>query len=505
MQNQTKPRSTKPHILLGAFIVTILLVALSDVLLFDAEPGINLFLSVVAIALGILVIACRRERYRQGAAGLMTATVLSLPLVEAPSLLACGFAALGLSLSALIAVRLLPDELERVPVTVLRFLVPTPATLIRDAAALRPAIHDQVGRKAAVWLMAWVVPLSLGAVFAFLFASANPVIEGLLSKLRLETVLDLLDPIRMLFWLVLAMAIWSLLRPKVLGRRPRRESVHLLPETNSIWLGQAAVFRSLVVFNGLFALQTGLDLTYLWGGMALPDGMSHAEYAHRGAYPLIATALLAGAFVLAAMRENGPGHHHKVIRALVYLFLAQNVLLCLSAMLRLNLYVEVYSMTDLRLAAGIWMGLVATGLVLVTLRILLRKRNSWLIATNLVALMMVLYASAMLDLSGYIARFNVEHSWELTKTNLPTDLSYLQTLGPSAIPALDRLIPRLIPGGSRWAEAVTIRAALVRGVVDEPGDWRSWFWRMQRLQDYLVMHELASAPPNRQNGSAFVR
>ena len=47
--------------------------------------------------------------------------------------------------------------------------------------------------------------------------------------------------------------------------------------------------RSLILFNALFALQTVLDLTYLWGGASLPDGMSHAEYAHRGAYPLIAT------------------------------------------------------------------------------------------------------------------------------------------------------------------------------------------------------------------------
>ena len=51
-------------------------------------------------------------------------------------------------------------------------------------------------------------------------------------------------------------------------------------------------------------MQTGLDLAYLWGGLALPDGMSHAEYAHRGAYPLVVTALLAAGFVLIAMRPE---------------------------------------------------------------------------------------------------------------------------------------------------------------------------------------------------------
>jgi len=38
----------------------------------------------------------------------------------------------------------------------------------------------------------------------------------------------------------------------------------------------------------LFAIQTVLDIQYLWRGAALPDGMSYATYAHRGAYPLIA-------------------------------------------------------------------------------------------------------------------------------------------------------------------------------------------------------------------------
>lgn len=237
----------------------------------------------------------------------------------------------------------------------------------------------------------------------------------------------------------------------------------------------------------------------------MPDGVSHAEYAHRGAYPLIVTALLAGAFVLAAMRERSPVREKRVIRALVYLFIAQNILLCLSAMLRLELYVEVYSLTELRLAAGIWMGLVAIGLVLILLRIWLGRSNAWLVASNLVALTIVLYASAMLDLGFCIARFNVKHSRELTGQDLSIDLDYLSLLGPSAIPALDRLIPRLVPGTSLWASVRTVRSDLARELRDHSGDWRGWSWRAQRLKDYLVMHAVASAPPKRQNGMVVVR
>ncbi|NIP84168.1 MAG: DUF4173 domain-containing protein, partial [Planctomycetales bacterium] len=43
-----------------------------------------------------------------------------------------------------------------------------------------------------------------------------------------------------------------------------------------------SVRNALILFNGLFAVQTGLDATYLWSGAALPEGMTYAEYAHRG-------------------------------------------------------------------------------------------------------------------------------------------------------------------------------------------------------------------------------
>ena len=61
--------------------------------------------------------------------------------------------------------------------------------------------------------------------------------------------------------------------------------------------GEKAVFRALLSFNGLFAVQNGMDAAFLWGRAGLPEGLTYAAYAHRGAYALIVTALLAAAFV----------------------------------------------------------------------------------------------------------------------------------------------------------------------------------------------------------------
>lgn len=185
-------------------------------------------------------------------------------------------------------------------------------------------------------------------------------------------------------------------------------------------LDYTALFRCLAIFNLLLAMQTALDLRYLWGGADLPAGMSHADYAHRGAYPLVATALLVAAFVLIAMRRGGPGDRSRLIRILVITWIAQNVLLCLSSILGLDLYVETYSLTCLRLAAGIWMGLVATGLIFIPLRITLQPTNRWLISMSLAALATVLYIGAFFDSAGFIARFNVRNSLEIARQGAAT-------------------------------------------------------------------------------------
>jgi len=289
--------------------------------------------------------------------------------------------------------------------------------------------------------------------------------------------------------MITAVVVWAMLRPRLKRRakRPPAGRPFMIVPTRNAPFGHASLLRSLILFNAIFAVQTLLDLVYLWGGADLPEHMSHAEYAHRGAYPLIATALLAAAFVLVAMRRGGPGDHSALIRGLVQAWIGQNVLLCLSSMLRLGLYVEVYSLTELRVAAGLWMGIVAIGLVLILLRILLNRSNEWLVAANLASLLLVLYISSFVDFSAFIARFNVAHSQEISQEGLPLDLSYLSSLGPSVIPALDLYLQKL-PSHliDQRSKAVTARFYLVRHFEMQPRDWRSWTFRSARLETYLL-------------------
>ena len=281
------------------------------------------------------------------------------------------------------------------------------------------------------WLVAWIVPVTVFAIFLTLFSSANPLIEHRLMQIDLRALFALIDSWRLAFWLLVACLIWPLIHRRIKSR-PVREAVPALTTTAAAsgldyLLGPLAITRSLVLFNALFALQSALDLTYLWGGAALPDGMSYASYAHRGAYPLIATALLAAGFVLVAMRPGGPAESSRLIRPLVLVWIAQNILLVISSIFRLDLYIAVYSLTYLRFAAFIWMGLVAAGLALILVQILMRKPNAWLLTANAATLALVLYGCCFINMPWLVATYNVEHCREVSGTGPNLDLHYLRS------------------------------------------------------------------------------
>jgi hypothetical protein len=195
------------------------------------------------------------------------------------------------------------------------------------------------------------------------------------------------------------------------------------------------------------------------------------------------------------MRSNGPGDQSPLIRGLVYAWIGQNILLCISSILRLDLYVETYALTELRLVAGIWMILVAIGLGLILLRILLDRSNDWLVAMNLTTLAATLYLCSFVDFSAIIARFNVEHSRELTREGVDLDMLYLSQLGPTAIPALDLYIRSLANRlGFDTTNAARTRNNLAFDFEQRSHDWRSWYFRGARLDAYLQTHPPITMP-----------
>jgi hypothetical protein len=335
-------------------------------------------------------------------------------------------------------------------------------------------------------LTAWVVPLALGAIFISLFASANPIIDDWFAAVDWKAFLQNISFPRILFWLLVIAAVWPLvfLRNRKLKAAAAAKAKAATPSPDfSVLFGKTAILRSLTLFNVLFAVQTALDIAYLWGGLELPHGMNYASYAHRGAYPLIATALLAAVFVLIATRPGSEVERSPLIRKLVYLWTAQNVLLVISSLMRLSLYVAVYSLTYWRVAALIWMVLVAIGLVLIVARLVLNRSSLWLVGTNVASLTLTLYLCCFVNFPLMIANYNVDHSSEIFGRGIALDLTYLASLGPHALPAIDRYL-LLKPDTNR---AFMYRCLIPNAErhLDRMDDWRAWTYLDWQLARYL--------------------
>jgi len=478
MTNFAQPESIAPpvrsNLVTIRLAVAIGLAALADWLFYNEHAGISVVIFAVALAgCALLTNLATLDRQRYLPAGLVLAGGLA-PAIEDLSALSLGFVLLALGVAAAMLTNPGFDSLADRARALRELYVFAPFRLARDAigALNLPGISSGIA--------VWVVPVLMSCVFLMLFASANPLIERWLSAANLAKLSSHLSAPRILFWLLALCLIWPFVHQR--WHRTRASAAHpALAIGAGELLSTATVLRSLILFNLLFAVQTALDIAFLWGSAALPADITYAGYAHRGAYPLILTALLAAGFVLVAMRPGGPAEQSKVIRPLVYLWVVQNVMLVISSILRLDLYVETYLLTYWRVAAFIWMLLVATGLVLILARIALQRSNAWLIRLNLIAAISTLYLCSLTNFAAIIADYNVSHSREMTGEGVEVDINYLLSLGPQALPGINRTAK--VREGIETL--VSRRDSLVDRFQREAASWRAWGLRDWRLKRYL--------------------
>lgn len=440
----------------------IALLALADQMIWQVVPGVSLAvfgMSLIVVAFGLAG--------QKGAGGIAIATLFFLPVMEQVQFLSLLFWLAGLALGAgWIGLAKWPG-VARFAVAGLRFVLHAPGQVMGDGRGLARMVAGGYDLRRA--LAGWALPLGVGAVFAVLLLAANPMIESWLEGVFNLGWLSSLQAERAIFWGVMAALIWPFLVLRQMRERLKLPVLRALapsqpPETGLF--NAASVRRSLILFNGVFALQTLMDGAYLWGGAALPEGMSYAQYAHRGAYPLVVMALLAGLFALASrpfVAEN------RALKWVLLVWIGQTVLLVLSSLYRLELYIEAFGLTRLRLAALLWMGVVAAGLLLVIWQVARAHSSRWLLARVGLLGAAVLYGACFVSFDGRIARYNLTH-------DVPPDVYYICALGPAALPEIRRYEQKT---GTRFCHSDAPRTP-------QFADWREWGFRDWRVQRSLA-------------------
>ena len=459
----------------------------ADWLFYGHVIGISFAIFVVILIACTAIASPHRANLPARLRASVVAAVAIAPAITSINLASIACGGIGAILAVLIIVMPLQTRLRECLWAARDLLIEGPFRLLPDLA------RSSRGTLTANMFVAWVVPMVLGFVFLALFASANPMIEHWIKAIDLSGGTAQLNLRRILFWFVVLSFVWPFVCLKISVRRkaaePKQEDAPAADDTvdaaslqASQLFGATAVFRSLVLFNLLFAVQTVLDVLYLWAGVTLPDGMTYAAYAHRGAYPLIVTALLAAGFILHASNVEQTPQRKRLVDQLIIIWTAQNLMLVLSSILRLDRYVEAYSLTYWRVAAFIWMALVALGLVFILLRLVLRRSSDWLIRVNLTALASVLYLCIFVNFAAIVADYNVGDCREMGGKGPFLDTTYLVSLGPQAIPALDRFIAI---GPDHQTPLKMNRELLAYKQHRTLNSWQAWTIRGWHLQRYL--------------------
>ncbi|AEV89161.1 hypothetical protein ACWT_8152 [Actinoplanes sp. SE50] len=272
------------------------------------------------------------------------------------------------------------------------------------------------------------VSVLLLVVFGLLFASADATFASVISAVLPEVSLD-----GVARWIFLA----GLSAPLLSGvaymwiAPPRLTD---LDHTEGMRVGRLEAAVPLGLLTLLFAAFVAVQLTVLFGGdrhVRTTAGLTYAAYARGGFWQLcIVTGLtllvLAGAARWAP--REAPGDR-AVFRAVLGSLTLLTLVIVASALFRMQVYIDTYGLTRLRLLVACcegWFGVI----LLLVLLAGTRTRAPWLPRAAIAAGVLALIGLAAANPDLMIARNQMHRSPDRV------DAGYLSGLSPDAVPAL---------------------------------------------------------------------
>lgn len=312
-----------------------------------------------------------------------------------------------------------------------------------------------------------LIPLLVA--FEALFASADPLFEQYVS--------DMFDAISLpsgighlvgtAFWSVAFVAVLALAFWKRAEFKP-----HLRPDPK----GHT---ESMVVLGGviiLFATFLFVQASYLFGGEAAFQATDYtfSEYARRGFNELVAVATIVLLLFLSLRFFHGD-RATNVLRALHGVLFVETLLVLLSAVVRMNLYVDAYGYTAARLFTYWFLAAVAALLVLAFVHLVRDVAQPKFVRQGLVlvgvfALTFVLSAPDALSF-----RLNADRILARGSVN-QLDVYYASAEAYDTLVDLERR-GVTIEGG----DVNTSTTDLLFGSYYQRGDWRTWNWAKSRI------------------------
>jgi len=323
-----------------------------------------------------------------------------------------------------------------------------------------------------------LLALPLLLVFGGLFASADAVFRNVAANL-LDVDLTAATS-HIFFTAFLTTLAAGYLRGALLRPAPPPAA----PEASRLTLGIVPVATALGLLDLLFLLFVVIQLRYLFGGAELVQGatgLTYAEYARRGFFELVTASALVLPILLGAewaLRDE-PRAGRRTFRYLAGLLLVLLAAVMASALRRMQLYVDEFGLSEIRLYSSAFMVYLA-GVFAWFGWTALRGQPRRFAFGALVQGFAVLAGLHLLNPDAFIVQTNLERP----AAHRPFDAAYAASLSADAVPTLLAALPRL----DETEQCRAARRLLSRWARDDQDDWRNWNLARERARAVVREH-----------------
>lgn len=314
-----------------------------------------------------------------------------------------------------------------------------------------------------------VIPIILLAIFAIIYSFANKVFVNIVSDMITGVQHWLANifkgfPVTRFFFFILGLGITSgliikaksnyfstadLLQNDRLSRKKyyfKKWKASFFADLLTVIIGKASTgilaikneFKigliSIVLLNALLLFINFLDVKYVWLGFTFSKDVSLSAYVHQGAGLLILSIVLAMLVLLFFFRGNLNFYNkNKWLRYGAYLWIAQNLFLVVSVVIRDYYYITHFGLAYKRIGLLFFLAMVVAGLVTVFLKIYFIKTAYYLLRMNAWAGIFLLVCASAIHWDYTIAQYNLDR-----KSSVPLDVPFLLSLSDKTLPLVEK-------------------------------------------------------------------
>lgn len=478
--------------LLGKLWLSAVLVAgLSTALLWEAFPGINWLLCVLAASIALMASASDARALGRVAPPLALAVMTAVGIVFAANELLQAMSILAvLTLLAIAIARANPARHDRawaLELLALPFVVFVTCVVEATRRATETA-RELTNDRAVSVLRGAALTLPIAGLFALLLSAVDPTLAAWREEVGRILSTWHFVPRLVFFAVVFGLSLGALGYAARRSMGPGRARPEITP---IVQLGETERLMVLSAIAAVFTLFLTLQVSYLFGDVASVQGsgVSYAEWARRGFGELTVVATLCGGVIMALALLAPASRRRRRILIVELIVLGETQVLLHSAFRRVLLYEDAYGFTTTRLYAQAYMLVVAASLILLAHELLGRPSARRLLGRAGGLAVIGLAGLSMWNHEGWIVRQNVARHAEMGKL----DMRYL------ACDLSARAVPEVLEAAQRrgGVSEAMVRTAIGERFIEVLDDqWYEWNAGRSRARDAIAASGMVGPGPD---------